>query len=396
MLDLALFGGPSMFVDPLHVGKPNFGSYEQFIERVATMFAKGWLTNNGPFVQELEQKISEFLGVKHCVAICNATVGLEVAIRALGLAGEVIIPSFTFVATAHALQWQGITPVFCDIDPLTHNIDPRKIEKLITPRTTGIIGVHVWGRSCDVEWLTNIAQKHDIKLMFDAAHAFGCSHEGQMIGNFGALEVFSLHATKFFNSFEGGVIATNDDNLYDTVCRMRNFGFVGMDNVTSVGINGKMTEVAAAMGLTSLDSLQEFVETNYRNYLVYCDELKDIPGIAIVKYNEKDKNNYQYIVIEVDQEQTGISRDVLLDLLHAENVLARRYFYPGCHQMEPYHSYFPNAGLLLPETDEMTNKVLQLPNGTAISQADIQKISRLIRFAIAHGEEISDAINGVS
>ena len=247
--DLAFFGGVPTFSDVLHVGKPNIGRYESFIKRINEMFERRWLTNNGPFVQEFEEKVADFLGVKHCIAMCNATVGLEIAARALGLTGEVIIPSFTFVATAHALQWQEITPVFCDIDPVTHNINPEQIPQLITPRTTGILGVHVWGHACEVELLTQIAEKHHLKLMFDAAHAFDCSYHGKMIGGFGDLEVFSFHATKFFNSFEGGMVATNDDNLAETIRSMRNFGFAGMDNVTNVGTNGKMSEVSAAMGL---------------------------------------------------------------------------------------------------------------------------------------------------
>ena len=205
--DLATFGGSPAFTELLHVGRPNIGDREQFLERVNEMFDQRRLSNNGPFARELEEKLAAFLGVKHCIAMCNATIALEITARALGLRGEVIIPSFTFVASAHALQWQEITPVFCDVNPVTHNIDPTKIESLITPRTTGILGVHVWGRACDVEALSEIARKHHLKLMFDAAHAFACTHQAQMIGGFGDAEVFSFHATKFFNSFEGGALS---------------------------------------------------------------------------------------------------------------------------------------------------------------------------------------------
>ena len=390
--DLAFFGGEPTFSDVLHVGRPNIGKYDSFIKRVNYMFEKHWLTNNGPFVQEFEQKIASFLEVKHCIAVCNATIGLEIAARALDMTGEVIVPSFTFVATAHALQWQQITPVFCDVDPITHNINPERITQLITPRTTGILGVHVWGRACDIEALTRIANENQIKLMFDAAHAFGSSHNGQMIGGFGDLEVFSFHATKFFNSFEGGMVATNNDDLAESIRSMRNFGFAGMDNVTNVGTNGKMSEVSAAMGLTSLESMQEFIDINYRNYLAYKSALINIPGIRMVLYGEKERNNYQYIVIEIDQAEAGISRDLVLALLHAENIRARRYFYPGCHQMEPYCSYFPNAGLLLPETEKLTMRVLQLPTGVAVEEEDISKISNLIRFVISNGKEIQQNI----
>ena len=220
------------------------------------------------------------IGVRHCVAMCNATIALEIAIRALGLKGEVILPSYTFVATAHALQWQEITPVFADLDPRTHNIDPASIERLITPRTTGIIGVHVWGRPCDTAALEGIAARRGLKLMFDAAHAFGCSHAGRMIGGFGTCEVLSFHATKFLNSFEGGAIVTNDDALADQMRLMRNFGFVDYDRVIYVGTNGKMTEICAAMGLTSLEAMDDIIAINKRNYEAYRRGLSGLPGIT--------------------------------------------------------------------------------------------------------------------
>ena len=325
-------------------------------------------------MQEFERKIELLLGVKHCIAMCNATVALEITSRALGLEGEVIIPSFTFVATAHALQWQQITPVFCDIDPLTHNLDPKRIEELITPRTTGIMGVHVWGRPCAVDKLTEIAHRHDLKLMYDSAHAFGCSWNGQMIGNFGAAEVFSFHATKFFNTFEGGAVVTNDDELAARIQLMTNFGFKTYDTVAYLGTNGKMSEISAAMGLTGLESFDEFIAANYQNYQTYQQLLSGLAGINMINYDESEKNNYQYIVIEIDEEITHIGRDKLNDILHAENILSRRYFYPGCHQMQPYISDFPNAGLELPETEKLTQKVLQLPTGTSVGEKEIHQI----------------------
>ena len=388
--DLALWGGVSAFEEALHIGRPNIGDRSRLLERFNDMLDRRWLSNNGPFVKELEQKLAAFLGVKHCIAMCNATIALEIAARALGLQGEVIIPSFTFVASAHALQWQEITPVFCDINPLTHNIDPTKIENLITPRTTGILGVHVWGRACDIEVLSTIADKHNLKLMFDAAHAFACTYQGQMIGGFGDAEVFSFHATKFFNSFEGGAVTTNNDELATRLRGMRNFGFAGIDTVLDIGTNGKMSEVSAAMGLTSLESLDKFIQINYENYLAYCIGLEGIPGVHMIKYTEKEKNNYQYVVLEIDEAVTQLSRDLLVKILQAENILARRYFYPGCHQMEPYRSYFPNAGLLLPETEKLTRKVVQLPTGTAIGKEETDQICRLIRFVFANGAEIRE------
>ena len=213
----------------LHVGRPNIGNRERFLQRVNEILDRRWLSNNGPVVQEFEKKIAETLGVKHAIAMCNATAAIEIACRALGLKGEVILPSYTFVATAHALQWQEITPVFCDMDPATHNIDPAKIERLITPKTTGIVGVHVWGRGCDTEAIQEIAARRNLKVMYDASHGFGCSKAGRMIGAFGECEVFSFHATKFINALEGGVVATNNDELAYQMRMMTNFGFTDFD-----------------------------------------------------------------------------------------------------------------------------------------------------------------------
>jgi dTDP-4-amino-4,6-dideoxygalactose transaminase len=388
--DLAIFGGAPAFQDKLYVGRPNLGDRARFLERLNDLLDRRWLTNAGPYVQEFERRIADLLGVRHCVAMCNATVALEIATRAAGFAGEVIVPSFTFVATAHALQWQGITPVFCDIDPRTHNIDPNQVERLITPRTTGIIGVHLWGRACDVDRLTDIAGRHNLTLLFDAAHAFGCSYKGRMIGNLGLAEVFSFHATKFFNTFEGGAVVTNDDDLAARIRLMKNFGFAGYDNVVYIGTNGKMSEVSAAMGLTSLESLDEFIAANRRNYRQYRQELANVPGLTLLDYDESDKCNYQYIVLEVDEDVTRISRDHLQQVLWAENALARRYFYPGCHRMEPYRSYFPNAGLLLPETERLVNRVLSLPTGAAVGSDEIGAIGHIIRLVCAHGAEVED------
>jgi dTDP-4-amino-4,6-dideoxygalactose transaminase len=391
--DLALFGGAPAFSEQLHVGRPNIGNRQRLLERINDLLDRRWLTNDGPYVHEFEQRLADMVGTKHGIAMCNGTVALEIAIRALGLNGEVIVPAFTFVATAHSLRWQEITPVFCDIAPHTHNIDPRQVERVITPRTTGIIGVHVWGRPCDVEALTEIAHRHNLKLLFDAAHAFGCSYKGRMIGSFGDAEVFSFHATKFFNTFEGGAVVTNDDELAAKILLMKNFGFAGYDKVIYVGTNGKMSEVSAAMGLTGLESLEEFIAINYRNYKGYERGLEGIPGIQLISYDETEKSNYQYIVIEVDETTTQISRDKLLEILWTENILARRYFYPGCHQMEPYRSYFPHAGLLLPNTERLLRRVMSLPTGTAVGLEDISMICEIIKFVVMHCQEISEMLS---
>ena len=385
---LALLGAQPEFSELLHVGRPNIGDRQALIARLNDVLDRRWLSNDGPMVKEFEQRISEFVGVKHCVAMCNATIALEIAIRALGLKDEVIVPSYTFVATAHALQWQEITPVFADIDPQTYNLDPAAIERLITPRTTGIIGVHVWGRPCDVDTIETIARARKLKTMYDAAHAFGCSRQGKMVGGFGACEVLSFHATKFLNSFEGGAVVTNDDTLAEKLRLMRNFGFAGYDRVIYLGINGKMTEVCAAMGLTSLETMDSVLEINLRNYKAYCEGLDGLPGISVIRYDRSEWNNYHYIVVEIDPALAPLNRDELVEVLHAENILARKYFWPGCHRMEPYTSRQPNAALLLPETERIAASILLLPTGQAVNAETAQVICRIIETAFANARAV--------
>lgn len=380
--DLAINGAPPAFDEPVHVGRPNIGDRDGFVSRLHKILDNCWLTNDGPMVREFEQRIADYLGVKHCVAMCNGTIALEIAIRALGLRGEVIVPSWTFVATAHALYWQGITPVFADIDPATHNVDPVAVRHAITPRTTGIIGVHLWGRAALVEELQEIAAAHGLRLVFDAAHAFGSTHRGRSIGQFGDCEVFSFHATKAFNTMEGGAVTTNNDEIAETTRLMRNFGFKGYDNVIHPGTNGKMVEACAAMGLANLDGFNDIVATNHRNYSTYRDALVDIPGITLLPYALSERNSYHYVVIEVD-ERSRATRDDIVTALHAEHVLARKYFWPGIHRMLPYRELFPNAGLSLEHTRTIAERVIVLPNGTTLSGSAIRLICAVIAVMAA-------------
>ena len=387
-------GAAPLFPSPLHVGCPNVGNTRQFFQRMNGVFERRQLTNNGPLVREFEERIARFLGVKHCIATCNATIALEIAIRALGLSGEVIVPSFTFIATAHALQWQKITPVFCDVAPGTHHIDPDLIAELITPRATGILALHTWGEPCDVDALQHIADRHRLALLFDAAHALGCSRNGRMIGNFGRAAVFSFHATKFINCFEGGAVTTNDDELAAKVRLMANFGFAGYDNVVSCGINAKMHEASAAMGLTNFECIDDFIAVNQRNLQLYHEELSSIPGIQLFSYGRgaSERRNFQYVVLEMDPEVAGLTRDALVEVLWAENILARRYFFPGCHNSEPYRSQAPDADLLLPNTAELCRNVLILPTGTAVDGEAIRGICQIIRTAFAHSEVLRNLL----
>lgn len=393
--DLAIFGGPVTFAQPLHVGMPNIGDRRRFIARLEDILDRRWLSNGGPYVVEFEQRTAAVAGVRHCVAMVNGTVGLEIVARASGLSGEVIVPAFTFVATAHALQWQQITPVFCDIDEQTHNIDPARVEALITPRTTGILAVHLWGRPAPIEELTEIARRHGLRLLFDASHALACSWRGQPIGGFGDAEVLSFHATKLVNTFEGGAVVTNDDELAARMRSMRNFGFDGYDNVRGLGVNGKMSEPAAAMGLTGLEDLDRCIATNRRNYQAYRRNLADVRALRLCEYDDSAACNYQYVIHELSPE-SGISRDQLVKLLLAEGVIARRYFYPGCHRSEPYRSLLPESVERLPATDLVASRVIALPTGTAVDEDRVAEVADLLRFALANGESIARRMGPVA
>jgi dTDP-4-amino-4,6-dideoxygalactose transaminase len=381
--DLAILGGSPAFPQLLHVGRPNLGSPKGLHRRIEEMLERRWLTNDGPLVREFESRIAEQTGAKDCVALSSGTSALEILMRAADLEGEVIVPSFTFVGTIHAIVWTGLTARFCDIDPANHMLDPDRVEELIGPNTSAIVGVHIWGRPCRIEALTEIAARRGIRLFFDAAHAFASSHEGQMIGSFGDAAIFSFHATKVVQSCEGGALVTNDPALAERARLLRNFGFRDYDDVIALGTNAKMSELSAAMGLTSLEGLDEFLAANLRNYRRYCDGLADLPGLTLVEHKPRDGWNHHYVVLEVEPETAGLTRDELHRVLWAEGVLARRYFYPGAHAMEPYRTLDPDAGLKLPATERLVERVICLPTGNAIEATDVDAVCTIIRLAVS-------------
>jgi dTDP-4-amino-4,6-dideoxygalactose transaminase len=386
--DLAIFGGSPTFAHHLHVGQPDICDRDALFRRLDGMLDRRWLTNNGPLVHEFERKVEVELGVKHCIAMASGTVALETVLRALDLRGEVIVPAFTFIGTAHAVRWSGLTPVFCDIDLTTHNLDPRKVEKTIGPQTSAILAVHLWGRPCDIDELSVVARRHNLKLIFDAAHAFGSSYRGIPIGNFGAAEVFSFHATKVVSTFEGGAVVTNDDELAQRIRLMRNFGFADLDDVRCLGTNGKLSEAGAAMGLTSLESFERRVSRNRQWYRLYRQRLTGEEAIKCMAYDETERNNFRYMVIELNPAISQITRDELLQVLRAENVLARRYFFPGCHRMAPYRSELCNDGRLV-ETELLVERVITLPIGWALTMAEIEAICGIIRLCLARGADVA-------
>ncbi len=387
--DLALFGGAPALERPAHVGAPNVGDPARIGALIAGALERRGLTNDGPLVRDLEARLREAHGVRHAIATSSGTLALMLLVRALGLTGSVVVPALTFVATAHALLWQGVTPLFCDVDPETWTLDPERVEELVRPDTTGILGVHLWGRTCEVEALEALARRRGLRLAFDAAHAVGCSRAGRPVGGFGDGEALSFHATKVLNAFEGGAVTTDDDELAERVTLLRNFGFADVDLVVSAGLNAKMSEAHAAMGLASLEVLPGFLDANARNMRAYRRGLRDLPGVRLCGRPDDPETNHHYVVVEVDEAAGGLSRDALLELLTGENVLARRYFFPGCHRMEPYRSLWPEAGRRLPVTERILERVLCLPTGTATDEDTIERICELIRFACRHAGEVT-------
>ncbi len=391
--DLALFGGSPAYVNPIHVGRPSIGDRQRLFERIDVALERKWLSNQGILLDEFESRVAKFVDTEHCVAVCNATIGLQLVARALEFSGEVIVPSFTFAGTPQAMSWIGLTPVFCDIDSATHNLDPALVEQAITPATSAILAVHLWGRACPVDELTEIAQRRGLRLVFDAAHAFACTHKGRPIGTFGDAEVFSFHATKFVNSAEGGAITTNDGDLARRLRSIRGFGFTGYDTVAELGTNAKMSELSAAMGLTSLDSVDEFIDANLRNYDRYRRALDRVDGVKLIDYEDGERHNRQYVVMEVTQATgPGRRRDDLVAALHAENVLARRYFFPGCHRMVPYSA----RDISLPVTEDVADRVIVLPTGISVTDDDIDIICSIIKVALNHDAELRRRVSELS
>jgi len=377
--NLVIFGGKSALSETLHVGRPNKGEHEYFIQLATDILERQWLTNNGPVVREFEEAVACFLDVKHCIAVCNATTGLQLLFHALGLRDEVIMPAFTFVATPHAASWIGLKPVFCDVDERDHNLDPVEVEKLVTPETSAILGVHLWGNPCKVDELSEIAARHDLKVIFDAAQAFGGSYGNKMVGNFGEAEVFSFHATKMIHAFEGGIISTNNSKLAEKLRKMRNFGFSESGVVESLGTNAKLPEMSAAMGLVMLEQLERLGKIATANHQEYAKHLAGIPGIKLI-------DGYQYIVIVINQQEAGMSRDELADILIHENVQVKKYFSPGCDCLPPYN----NRNYQLPVTRQLCEQCLVLPSSENVNSKHIKIITDIIRLVIKFAPEVKE------
>lgn len=379
--ELAVFGGTPVFARPLHVGQPVLLNRQEMLADFDRVMQSGQLTNNGPRLKDFEAAVCRVTGTRHCIATCNATIALQIAARALKLTGEVIMPAFTFIATAHAMEWIGLEPVFADVDPQTHTLNPDSVAACITSRTSAVLPVHLWGHVCRTDDLKTLCVSRGLRLLYDSSHAFGCQHHGTPAGSFGDAEIFSFHATKFVHAFEGGAIVTNDDQLADRCRRLRAFGICGLTEISDVGTNGKMHELSAVAGIHSIETMAQRITSNAEHRQTYADQCHDIPGLVLLPIPDGNSSNGQYLVLEVDEHVLGVSRDQLVAILRAEGVFARSYFSPGCHRAEPYRSApFRHVRVPLPVTESLAASVCQLPTGPSVATADILTIGRLLKF----------------
>lgn len=385
----AVLGGRPAFDRLVTVGRPNLPEPGRFLPRVTRVLASGRLSNFGPEVASFEARVASLVGARHAVSTCNATVALELLLRTLEWRGEVILPSFTFIADAHAVRAVGAIPVFCDIDPATHCLDPAAVEAAITPRTSGILGVHLWGDRSAARALESVAERHGVPLVFDAAHAFGCAERHPPARLVGRAEVYSFHATKLVHTGEGGVVVTDDASLAAELRRRTNFGFAGEDDVVAVGSNAKLQELSAAMGHAMLDRLDAIVDHNRRNFQAYAIVLAALPGVSLRYTDTGQRHSYHYVVAEVDQDRAGLTRDELVAALRLENVIARRYFHPGCHRAVPYR----DARVELPMTEAVAERTLILPTGLAVSPDDARRLAFTIANLVARAHDVRDALS---
>lgn len=389
--NLAIFGGAPAFDRPLPVGQLYFPNWEQYEEQFRAIFARQWYTNHGPLLQEFEERLEAFFGVKHAICVCNATIGLIMAAEALGLTGKVVTPSFTFVATAQALEWANLRPVFCDVDAVTHHLTPELIIPHLDNSVSAILAVNLWGGSCDQLALQELADKRNLKVFYDSAHAFGCRVGDVPIGRFGAVEVFSFHATKVFSSAEGGCLTTNDDELAKRLRNIRSSYGAGPTVPVVKTSNGRMSEAQAAIGLMSLDSFPRLLARNEELFGLYREGLDDIGGLQLHEPLGVSRSNYQYIVVEVDEAEFGLSRDLLLKALRAENVIARRYFFPGAHRCIPWADRLSEAAAL-PNTEALCDRLIQFPIGAVVTNDDVAALCALLRDIRSQARDIRKAV----
>ena len=354
---------------------PNLDELNQYLQDI---WQRKWITNNGHYHKELEKALCEYLDVPYVSLFTNGTLPLITALQALRITGEVITTPYSFVATTHALWWNGIKPVFVDIDPTTGNLDPDQIEAAITPRTTAIMPVHVYGKPCDTERIQEIADKYGLKVIYDAAHAFGVKVNGASILNAGDMSTLSFHATKVYNTLEGGALVMHDEQTKKRIDYLKNFGFAGETEVVAPGINSKMDEMRSAYGLLNLKQVDAAIEARHQVAIKYREALRDVEGITFFDDMPGVKHNYSYFPIFVDAEKYGMTRDELYFKMKEQNVLGRRYFYPLISTFSTYRGLDSAKPSNLPNAHKMADEVICLPMHHALSEEDVMRILNII------------------
>lgn len=360
------------------VTSPLLPSLDDLLPYLQDIWNRKWLTNGGHYHQELEKALCEYLKVPYISLFTNGTLPLMCALQALRITGEVITTPYSFVATTHSLWWNGIKPVFVDIDPVTCNIDPDKIEAAITPKTTAIMPVHVYGKPCDTEHIQAIADKYGLKVIYDAAHAFGVEINGNSILEAGDISTLSFHATKVYNTIEGGALICHDEKMKKRIDYLKNFGFAGETEIVAPGINGKMDEVRAAYGLLNLKQVDAAIEARHQVAIQYREALCDIPGIGFMEDMSGARHNYSYFPIFVDAEKYGMTRDELYFKMRDNNISGRRYFYPLISEFSTYRGLESARLENLPVAHKVANSVICLPMYAGLNEKEIKSIISII------------------
>ena len=372
--------GIEPFENNIYVTRPVFPTIEEVTDKLQDIWLSKWLTNNGPQHFMLEKELTDFLKVPYVSLFNNGTIALMVACQSLRLQGDVITTPFTFAATPHVLIWNNINPIFCDVDNETMNIDANKIESMITPHTSAILAVHVFGTPCDVEKIQEVADRYGLRVIYDAAHAFGVEIDGKGIGNFGDISMLSFHATKLYHTVEGGALVYGDKNLKSRIDLLKNFGIKNEDEVVMTGINGKLDEIRAAIGRIMLKYVDAEQEKRRKLHAVYNEELGDVEGIKLMPTcGDNVKRNYQYYVIRIDEKVFGKSRDDVYDELKKYNVYARKYFHPLCSEFTCYRQLNSSSVENLPVANVVGKQVLSLPMYGELTADDVKKICAIIR-----------------
>ena len=366
--------------EKIFVTRPSLPDLKEFLPFLEEIWEKKWLTNNGDFHQQLEKELADYLGVKYISLFSNGTLALITALQALKITGEVITTPYSFVATTHALWWNNIKPVFADIKENDCNIDHERIEAAITPKTTAILPVHVYGNPCDVIKIQEIADTYGLKVIYDAAHAFGVRPQGWNIFEFGDLSILSFHATKVFHTFEGGAIISHDERTKRRIDDLKNFGFRNETNVIAPGINAKMNEIQAAMGLLQLKHIDKNIENRKNIAEKYLAELYGIKGVQLPEYKNNIRYNYSYFPIFIDENLCGISRDKLYECLKKENIFTRRYFYPLISNFATYRSLDSAAPKNLSVANKIAEEVLCLPMYSDLKNEDVDRVCKMMRI----------------